>query len=276
MEDLRELETRVPSRRILGIPGVSVDITLNEEPILPTETGYLAILTGTGEATFIVTVAEGYSFIGYDRAENGKSVTQLRNAGGKSGLSYRRTVPIFAVKNPTGYLSTDPKSAVWLFGVTEDGRAQVYTVSLTTQDNECYLLYWRLYDEQCYRKGVDVVCPELEGKDGGIWAPEVTKLLAGIEIALPDVAEYRPQPPIDAAALPDNEGVVEWYTRRFSIGVAVTKKGNARVHESQCPKSVDGLRYVMAGERIQFEGIVPRTEGHKASPPWQVLGVTLL
>lgn len=275
MEDLKELEQRIPSRRILGIPGVSVTVTLDGETILPTDTGYLAILTGTGEATFTVKIAEGYSFIGYDRAENGKHVTQLRNAGGASGLSYRRTVPVFAINNSPGCFSTDPKSAIWLFGVTADGRTQVYTISLTTQENECYLLYWKLYDEQCYRKGADAVCPELEGKDGGIWAPEVTKLLAGVEV-VPDVAEYRPKPTIDRASLPNNEGVVDWYTGRFSIGVVVTKKGNARVHESQCPKSVDGLRYVMAGERVRFAEIVPRTEGHKPNPPWQVLGVTLL
>ena len=69
---------------------------------------------------------------------------------------------------------------------------------------------------------------------------------------------------------------MDWFTLRIGIGEVFTRKGKARIYWGQCPKATDGLRYVKGGERVRFEEIVPRIEGHKPNPQWQVLGVTLI
>ena len=276
MEDLRELETRVPSRRILGIPGVTVSVMLNGEDIPLTDTGFITILADEGRGETAVRIESGHSLAGYNRHENGKDVTRLKNHQTDDSPEYRTAVNIFRVQGEESLFAPDYKNTIWLFVVDEQGHAHIYTVALVDQDNELFLTYWELYDEPCFQdKGV-ATCPGLAKKDNGIWVPVVKELLGGVVIVLPDVTTYQSPVPFDAGQLPDNIGVVDWFTLRIGIGEVFTNKAKARVYWKQCPKAEDGMRYLKGGEKIRFEEIVPRTEGHKPNPPWQILGVTLL
>lgn len=276
MEDLRELETSVPSRRILGIPGVTVNVSLNGEEIPLTDTGFISILTDEGRGEMTVKIEPGHSLAGYNRHENGKGVTRLKNHGTDESPEYRTAVNIFRVQGEDNIFAPDYKDTVWLFAANAQGHAHVFTIALVAQDNELFLSYWELYDESCFRNGTDAVCPGLAKKDNGIWAPVVTELLAGALEMLPDSSVYATPTPFDGSTLTDNVGVVDWFTLRIGIGEVFTNKGKARVYWRECPKAMDGMRYLKGGERVRFEQIVPRTEGHKPNPPWQVLGVTLL
>lgn len=276
VEDLRELETRVPSRRILGIPGVTVSVALNGEDIPLTDTGFITILTDEGRGEMVVKIEAGHSLAGYNRHENGKGVTRLRNHGTDESPEYRTAVNIFRVQGEDNIFAPDYKNTIWLFAADAQGHAHVFTVALVAQDNELFLSYWELYDEQCFRKDTEVVCPGLAKKDNGIWAPVVAELLAGAVEMLPDISAYAAPTQFDASTLPDGVGLVDWFTLRIGIGEVFTKKGKARVYWKQCPKTEDGMRYLKGGERVRFEDIVPRTEGHKPNPPGQVLGLHLV
>ncbi|MDO8594606.1 MAG: hypothetical protein Q7R93_03790 [bacterium] len=249
-----------------------MDITLHGEPITATSTGYIDILTRAGEATLSVKIESNSGFIGYDRAENGKHVTRLKNHGNEAVAEHRRTVPIFQVDSGVIY-ATDPKGTIWILRVSSEGRVQIFTVSLTTQNSECFLVYWQLFDEPFFQKdGKGIVCPGVEA----VWDPEIATLLGEIKNTLPDIATYKRPTPPTMEELVGLVGVVKWFTLRMGIGVVYTSKGEARIHWSQCPLSEDGLRYVKAGERIRFGKNIERTEGHKPNPQWQILDVTLL
>lgn len=273
---MRELETRVPSRRILGIPGVTVNVSLNGEDIPLTDNGFITILTDEGRGEMVVKIEPGHSLAGYNRHENGKGVTRLKNHRTDDSPEYRTAVNIFRVQGEKDIFAPDYKNTVWLFAADAAGHAHVFTVALAAQDNELFLSYWELYNESCYSKEGKVVCPGLEKKDNGIWVPVVAELLAGAVGLLPDISTYAPPVPFDANTLPDNVGVVDWFTLRIGIGEVWTKKGKARVYWRECPKATDGMRYLKGGETVRFAEIVPRTEGHKPNPPWQVLGLHLV
>ncbi len=263
-------ENLAPSKRLLGIPGVTVMVEYEGKPLKIQPNGFAGTLDRPGFAKLRVRISTTASYIGYDRNEHNTGVEMLRNSGSNESPAYQRTVPILQVGGQRVYYP-DSKAGIWLLAVGTDGIARVFLVALNAQESRLFVTYTALYERRCYRdESEKVVCPGMEE----MWGPEITRLLGGIDVKLPELSTCVPAAP-DTETFPEGIGRIKWYNLRLGIGIVRTANGEARTHWSEAPQRSDGMRYFWEGDLVAFRSMTRRT-GHKPTPEFEIHGVSLL
>jgi len=267
---------------------------------------------GLGTVVLTVAAAPDYSMIGVTIDENTHIPQKLKNEGDETvGAIYRKEIRIN--KTEGGQFYPDPKEANlrWVEisqKITANAGqpnqelgvfVELIVASLVAQKGQFFLTYQSMVSAEAILWREQVKIPEMNRSEtwralGRSLDKELRDLMGVLpfrereELEVPKLNEYDQAL---AASLPDNEGVVDWYSLRRQYGDVLTNKGPARCHWSKIlTQRTDGLKYLLGGERVKFQGI------GKANPPkqdikdpknvqmpkrktgfeWEIQGVTVL
>lgn len=264
-----------------------VNVTLSQGGRLLGFDGNGKVTDRIGLGTVILTVAAtpDYSMLGVTIDETQHTPTKLKDEGdANTGAIYRKSIRI--QKTPDGKFYPDPKEANlrWVeispritanAGQPDEEHGifiELVVASLVAQKGQFFLTYQSMVSTEAVVWQGTVKIPEMRRSKtwqalGKYLEMELGDLIGQLpfrereELSAPKLNEYDHAL---AAGLPNNEGIVDWYSLRRQYGDVLTNRGPARCHWSKIQtQRLDGLQYLLGGERVTFEGI------GKANPPKQ-------
>lgn len=251
------------------IPGVKVRFFVDGEDVLVDDDGYVGRTYLPGQIVVIEAKAQSGSY-GYGIAVDGNKNVVLK----KDWMPYRdsdseeqlfQTIVPLKTSN-RGIPHTEyPANTLRMIKAYKDGRVQLWSISLVSQEADFFLITDQTYDVRCSYSSGMVHCPYFETIPHE-W-PQLVSVLqkvfvdVGVEQLASNVFPLLPEP--ENVPLERNFARVQFWNSAQQWGAVNTVEGSARVHWSQVPRR-PRRAYLIPGEMVSYKAL--RTPVH-TSPP---------
>lgn len=277
-----------------------VDINLEQKgkPVRFDQYGMITDQLRAGVVKLTVTMPLDYPAIGFQIQESSKTVRLLENKGDETvGSIFQKDITIHQTEDgSTLYPDLEEANIRWVEicnrVVNETGEVGVvvkmFVVALVSQGGTFYLTYQEMFSEEAIVWKGTVKIPGLGRSKawrdlGHFLEQQLGDMLEAGTLMFRELEDITFTKPKEydrhlAATLPDNTGVVQWYSLRMQNGAVVTNRGAVRAHWSHVMvERQDGLKYLVEGERVNFKALKPshKGAGHKSQFSWEAQGISL-
>lgn len=259
------------------IPGVTVRLLVDGEERNVEKDGYCGHFRPHSEKngqTVVLEVRVKPGSHGYGIAVDGNKGVQVRRdwlpheSSDENGRLFRQRVEIKLDQQSIPHTEFATNN-IRLLKLYNTGNVEIWTICLISQEGEFFLVIQRDYHVKCYYnlQGVGFFCPYFTTPPHEwLQLVDVLKKLFTEDVGVGNFVfdkKYQPEFVPPAYDLPEDQGIVLWWSASNGFGAVQTKTGTARVHWRQVPKR-SRRRFLIPGEMVRFAAL--RTPIQKRPP----------
>ena len=249
------------------IPGVRIQFFVDGEDVLVDEDGYVGRVYLPGQRAIIEAKVQvgshgyGLSIDGNKNVVFKRDWLSYEDEEGKGRL-FKITVP-FKTSN-LGVPHTEyPANTLRMLEAYRDGRVQIWTISLVSQEGDFFLVTHKQYEVRCcYRMGA-VYCPYFETPPHS-W-PQLIGVLQSVfaDVGVDGLPSRFSIPETEKFYLEGHQGRGMFWSPEQQWGMVQTTEGTARVHWTQVPRR-PRRAFLVPGETVLYTEL--RTPLHQKPP----------